>query len=548
MSISGWLTHWASWCPEKVAVRFEGREYTYAALNHEVWRVTGALRALGVEPGDRVGYLGANSPVLLEVLFACARLGAILVPFNARMPANELRVFIAHSEPRVVLVEAALLGTARAAAAEAGDVRLVPFGDAGVGDGLDAHLGDAEPDDQPRPLDTPIVMAYTSGTTGEPKGAVLTHGALLFNALNAVTAFGLTSGDEVLTNIPMFHVGGLNILTTPAISVGATVTMHAGFDPVATLREVESRRTTALISVPTMTRALAAHPAWGTTDLASLRCVVTGSTVVTEDDVRPWLDRGIPVCQGYGLTETAPLATVVPVAETRRMGLTAGKPVMYCRVRVVDETAEPVRVGEVGEVLLQGPNVMREYWRNRKATDEAFVEGWFRTGDAGFVDGEGYLHIVGRLKDIIVVGSSNVYPGDVEAVLADCSDIREAAVVGRPDAELGEVPVAFVVLEPARRMSRDMVMALFDGKLASYKHPRDVVLVDALPRTALGKVQKSTLREWAKRLTPVPLTVGSAGALTAPTKPETVVQTRRGHFAASLPPERPPDAGSAPQE
>lgn len=500
MSICDWLTHWASWSPQKVAVRFDERDYTYAALDDEVGRLAGTLRSLGVEAGDRVGYLGMNSPVLLELLFACARLSSILVPFNARMPASELRVFLGHSEPRVVVVGDGFTGVVHEATAEAADVRVVPFGAVAGKDSLQARMRDApyEPGDQRHSLETPVLIAYTSGTTGVPKGAVLTQGALLFNALNAVAAFDLSRHDEVLTNIPMFHVGGMNILTTPAISVGATVTIHRGFDPAATLQEVQRRQTTLMISVPVMSRAVAGHLAWAATDLSSLRCVVTGSTAVAEDDLRPWFDRGIPVCQVYGLTETTPIATVVPIAEAKRMGMTAGRPALYCRVQVMNERARALGVGEVGEVALRGPNVMRKYWRNRTATGASFADGWFRTGDAGFLDEEGFLHVVGRLKDIIVVGGSNVYPADLDRILAECSDIREAAVVGRPDADLGEVPVAFVVLEPDRPMTADAVMALFDGRLAPYKHPREFVFVDTLPKTALGKIQKSILRERAK--------------------------------------------------
>jgi fatty-acyl-CoA synthase len=326
---------------------------------------------------------------------------------------------------------------------------------------------------------------------------VLTHQALFFNALNSVAAFGLTASDEVLTNIPMFHVGGLNIFTTPAISAGATVTIDPRFDPGATLAEVERSRTTLMISVPAMTRALVAHPAWAATDLGSLRCVATGSTFVAEEALRPWLDRGVAVCQVYGLTETCPIATVVPVAEAGCMAATAGRPAMHCRVRIVDPSSgSDVGEGEVGEVVVRGPNVMQGYWRNDAATREAFIDGWFRTGDAGFVDEEGFLHVVERLKDIIVVGASNVYPGDVEAVLTGCPAVAEAAVVGRPDPDLGEVPVAFVVLTPGTAVTASELRPLFVGRLAAYKHPRDVVFVDALPRTALGKVQRSVLRAW----------------------------------------------------
>ncbi|HEX6389933.1 MAG TPA: AMP-binding protein, partial [Solirubrobacteraceae bacterium] len=333
------------------------------------------------------------------------------------------------------------------------------------------------------------------GTTGPTKGAVLTHAMLHFNALNVAAAVGIRAGDEVLTNGPLFNTGPLNILTTPALAVGATVTILREFDPGASLEAIERRGITLGISTPAMTTALVSHSRWETTDLSSLRCVITGSTIVREDVLAPWFERGVTVLQDYGLTEAMPVVTLVPLDDAYRLRATAGRPVPHCRVRIAAEDGSPVEPREVGEVLVQGPTVMPEYWRNPDATREAFhADGWLRTGDAGCLDEEGVLSIVDRIKEVIIVGSCNVYPADVESVLASCPQIAESAVVGRPDDEQGEVPVAFVVLHEAGSMSADDVKALFDGQLAEYKHPQDVVFVDELPRSAIGKVQSDELR------------------------------------------------------
>ncbi len=496
--ISCWVAGWAACSPDTIAVRFEDREISYGALEGRVARLAGALaRRAGISEADRVAYLGQNAPELLDLLFACARLGAILVPLSAHMPAPELEVVLANTEPKALLAETDLADTAR----EAGDaleLSVISFGADGDAAGELAALLEGARElrgDPSRPPGTPLAIINTSGTTGPTKGAVLTHEMLYFNALNVAAAVGIGPGDEVLTNGPLFNTGPLNILTTPALAAGATVTVQREFAPGAMLEEIERRRITLVISAPAMTKALIGDPKWETTDLSSLRCVITGSATVREDVLAPWFDRGVPVLQDYGLTEAMPVVTITPLDDAHRLRATAGRPVAHCRVRIAADDGSPVPAGEAGEVLVQGPTVMPGYWRNAAATSEAFhAGGWLRTGDVGQLDDEGVLSIVGRIKEVIIVGSCNVYPQDVEAVLDACPEIAEAAVVGRPDDELGEVPVAFVVLKRAESMSAGDVTALFDGQLAEYKHPRDVVFCEALPRSSIGKVRADELR------------------------------------------------------
>ncbi len=338
-------------------------------------------------------------------------------------------------------------------------------------------------------------MAYTSGTTGVPKGAVLTQEALLSNALNSTLAYDIVSSDEILTVSPMFHVGGLNLLTSPAIHAGATVTILRQFDPALALREIEQRRITLMLAVPAVSRAMTSHPAWENTDLSSLRNVTSGSTIVTGEVMHPWFERGVPVTQVYGLTEALPPAIVVPLEEAHRKVDSIGKPILYCQARVVDESMQEVKAGERGEIVLRGPCVFTEYWRNPEASREAFTDGWFHTGDVGHVDEEGYFYIDDRMKNVVIVGSSNVYPADLERILNRCEAIAEAAVVGCPDPETGEALVVCVVLGKGYSMNSDQVRALFEGRLASYQHPRDVVFMDSFPRTPLGKVKKAELRQ-----------------------------------------------------
>jgi fatty-acyl-CoA synthase len=514
LDISGWIAHWAQWSPGKTALRFEGRCVSYAELARAVQRAAAWLGGRGVSRGDRVAYLGPNCPELLELLFACARTGAIFVPLNVRMPAAELSVFLAATRPRLVVAEA---GFRDVAMASAGEDRVVAFGS-----GPGAFAGGAAlrwPADPGPDLAAPVLILFTSGTTGRPKGATFTQENMTFNALNVITAFGLTAADEILTAVPMFHSGGLFIHTTPGLCAGATVTIHRQFDPGVLLEDVPRYRVTMLACVPAMTAALAAHPDWDRADLSSLRSVLTGSTFVPRGAVEPWQRRGIPVMQGYGSTEACPVATSLPPGSPGELALTAGKPLLYHRVRIVDAAGTDVAAGELGEVWIRGRSVMQGYWEDAQATREAFRDGWFRNGDLGLFDEQGYLHIVDRIKDIIIVGSSNVYPSDLETVLGDCADIREAAVVGRRDGALGEVPVACVVPVPGRSLTRDQVIALFDGRLATYKHPRDVIFLDALPRNATGKVQKTVLRDLVTRPIPTATTPGGANKFAVGSSP-----------------------------
>ena len=498
--ISSWIAEWARRTPDAVAIRFEDQAITYAALEQRVARLAGALGGRGaVAEGDRVAYLGHNAPELLDLLFACARLGAILVPLSARMPAPELEVVLANTTPTTLVAHDAFVATATQAARSLERLNIIGFEDLPL-------LLAAPPDrlwDPDRPLSAPLAIINTSGTTGPTKGAVLTHRMLHFNARNVAAAVGIEAADEVLCNGPLFNTGPMNILTTPALAAGATVTVLREFDPGATLEAIERRQITLGISTPAMTQALVAHPDWGATDLSSLRCVITGSTIVREEALAPWFERGVGVLQDYGLTEAMPVVTLVPREDAYRLRRTAGRPVAHCRVRIGAEDGSPVQVGEVGEVLVSGPTVMPGYWRNPAATSEAFFDGgWLRTGDAGRLDAEGVLTIVDRLTEVIIVGSCNVYPADVESVLADCPQIAESAVVGRPDDELGEVPVAFVVLREPGAMSADDVKALFEGRLAAYKHPQEVVFSEGLPRSAIGKVQADELRRSLSRSSP----------------------------------------------
>jgi fatty-acyl-CoA synthase len=311
---------------------------------------------------------------------------------------------------------------------------------------------------------------------------VLTQSALLWNGYNSIHAHDLRQDDHVLTVLPMFHVGGLNNQTLPALLAGASVTLHPRFDPGLWLSDVAARKPTLSLLVPATLQAVISHPAWAATDLSSLRMLNAGSMVVPESMIRAFHARGVPVGQIYGCTETAPIATVLMRGDAERKLGSAGKAALHSEVKLVD-----------GEVWVRGPNVMRGYWNDPQATAAALTpEGWFRTGDLARVDDEGYYWIMGRSKDVIISGGENIYPAELESVLADCPQVAEAAVVGVTDPTWGEAACACIVRKGP--LNETAVLQLFQGRLARYKHPRRVVFLESLPKTALGKVQKQELK------------------------------------------------------
>ena len=499
MDLSGWIEGWAAQAPDKIALHFDGVDIRYADMAERIRRLARALKhGLGVGRGDRVAYLGLNRPEMLELVFACARLGAIFVPLNWRLAPPENLYILRDCGARVLFAEADFVAPSAAIAAALPELRTVGFDAPAAGwVGFDSLVATDRGDDADPHVDlaAPVLLVYTSGTTGHPKGALLTQEAVFWNAVNATHAHDLTSADHVLTTLPMFHVGGLNIQTLPALHAGATVTLHRRFDPGAMLDAIAGRRPTLTLMVPATMQATIRHPAFAATDISSLRLIMAGSSTIPEALIRAFHERGVPVGQVYGSTETAPVALYLRAEDARDRVGSAGRPAVHCAVRIVDDGGRDVPAGAPGEILVKGPNLFLEYWGDPEATRTALRDGWFHTGDIGHRDSEGFVWVDDRKKDVVISGGENIYPAELENVLADCPEIVEAAVVGRPDENWGEVAVAVVVAKPGGGVDESAVLALFDGRLARFKHPRDVVFVDALPRNAMGKILKYEIRQ-----------------------------------------------------
>ena len=501
MNVSSWIERHADFTPDKIAVDFEEQKITYADLEQRIQRVAAALsNELAVTRGDRVGFLGYNSPDMIILMFACARLGAILVPLNWRLAAPEHGFILQDAGIKVLIVEPPFKeGIDKIRVEHPGCCFVLQY-DAceewlsykDILTASDSCLVDSKNVGYQQPL----LIVYTSGTTGRPKGAVLQQQAILYNALNSLHMHDMNSDDHILTVLPLFHVGGLNIQTLPALYAGASVTLQARFDPATFLAALVNTRPTLTVLVPATLRALIQHPDWLNTDLSCLRCVTTGSSIVPINLIEPFHERKIPVIQVYGLTETAPIAIYQRREDAEHTLGSTGKPALHCQIRVVDNDGHDVATGQSGEILIRGHNVLSEYWGNPKATEETLRDGWFYSGDIGHQDQEGNFFIDDRKKDVVVSGGENIYPAELEMILHELTGVNDAVVVARADEQWGEVPVAVIERKADSELGAVDIYAAFEGKLARYKRPREVRFVEPLPRNAMGKVLKYKVRDW----------------------------------------------------
>jgi fatty-acyl-CoA synthase len=489
----------AAFTPDKPAIVFEGGILSYAAFSARIEQTACALKAeFGVDRGDRVAILSLNRPDYLVLLYACARLGAILVPLNWRLAVAEQVFILSDATAKVLALEQAF-----AEILPALENNLPNTGIIGLnfipprGRALNLLLEQAHRDGRNSHVDLscPLLIVYTSGTTGRPKGAVLRQDALLWNGVMSQHMHALTSNDHVLTVLPFFHVGGLNIQTTPALHHGATVTIHPRFTPDAALTAIERERPTLTVLVPATIQALTEHPGWASTDVSSLKAISTGSTIVPPHLIERFVARGVPVLQVYGSTETCPVAIYTRLGgDLSRVGST-GLPGVCCEAVVIDDSGIELPPNTPGEIAVRGPNVFSEYWCNEEATREVLHKGWYHTGDIGRRDTDGYFWVHDRKKNLIISGGENVYPAEVERVLLEHPDVVECGVIGRPDPRWDEVPVAYVIKRAGSSVGAENLRAHVLARLARFKVPRDIVFVDDLPRTALGKVQHFMLRQ-----------------------------------------------------
>ncbi|MBD0275027.1 MAG: long-chain fatty acid--CoA ligase [Acetobacteraceae bacterium] len=498
-----WIAHHAARRPGAVAAvdLASGRRLTYRDFDRRISALAGHLRdACGVGPGARVALLAQNGTDILEAQFACFRLGALFVPLNWRLAPAELDAIAADCTPAALVHDAEFADGAAGLVERHGIVHRLPRG---AGDSpYERAIAAARPLDPPHPAthDEPCLILYTSGTTGAPKGAVSTHGTVFWNAVNCADAAGLTAETAQLCVLPMFHIAGLNLFANPILHLGGTVAVMRRFDAGEALRRLADPAlgVTHFHGAPPLYQAMAQHPDFAAADLGRLRVAFVGTAPVPVALLDAWQHKGVALRQGYGLTETGPMVLNLEAADAVRKAGSAGKPVLHAEVRVVAdaEGRRGAAAGEVGELWVRGPAVTPGYWNRPEATRAAFAEGgWLRSGDAVRVDEEGFFFVVDRWKGMFISGGENVYPAEVENVLYRHPAVAEAAVIGVPDERWGEVGRAVVVPRPGAAPTEAELLAHCAASLARYKVPRSVVLADELPRSAVGKVHKPTLRQ-----------------------------------------------------
>lgn len=463
------------------ALQFGDEALGYGALQRRVVAAAQWLGQRGIGRGDRVAWLGLNHPAQIVLLFALARLGAALLPLNFRLAAAEWQGQLADTGPKLVLHDAAWVEPARSLASAMG----VP---AAMSSDLPADPTGEPVPDAGQPADAALLV-FTSGTTGGPKAAVHTQANLLANMAIASQVQRMTADDTVLTVLPLFHVGGLCIQTLPALHAGARVLLHPRFSPDDTLAAIARERPTLTLQVPATMKALVEHPGWHATDLSCLRAVWAGSSLLPAPLVEAFHARGVPLCNVYGATESGPFSIALPPEHARDHAGSCGWPAPGVEAMLGEAH------GDAAELLLRGPNVVRRYWPDHPAVD---ADGWFHTGDLATRAVDGSFTIAGRAKDLIISGGENVHPAEVEGVLAGHPAVAECAAFGLPDPQWGELVAVGVVLKPGAHADEAALRAHLQGRLARFKQPRRWLWLDALPKTALGKVQRQELARMAR--------------------------------------------------
>jgi fatty-acyl-CoA synthase len=493
-TIGRWVDDRARADGQAPAIDDRGVVMTYRELADRSRVLAGHLRAAGCGHGDRIATLTGNSAEHVVLFFACARAGLVLVPLSWRLTAPELAAQLADAEPALFCVEEEFGVTARAALAQlAAPVPVWPLGRAepppGTGSGPAASVQD----------DDPLLMIYTSGTMRRPRGAVLSHANCFWTSLSLSRTLPIQSDDVVLSILPQFHIGAWTIQNLLAWWTGARVVLERGFDPGRVLRLIGEKRVTTMMGVPANYLFLAQHPGFAAADLSSFRYAVVGGAPMPEPLLRTWLARGVRLAQGYGLTEAAPNVLCLRPEDARDHVGSAGTPYPHVDVALADPVSgAPLDGPGSGELLVRGPNVFAGYWRDPAATAFALRDGWLHTGDLVERDAAGYHRILDRVDDVFISGGENVSPAEIESVLFEHRAVADVAVVGRPDERWGEVGVAYVVMRPGALTDAVELTGHCRGRLASYKVPREIVFVDELPRSSVGKVLRRSLRDRAR--------------------------------------------------
>ncbi len=507
INVGDWIRRWAQIQPDKTAIISEDVPYSYADLNRRVNKLSHFFLHIGVKKGDRVAVLLHNCKQYAEIFFALSKIGGVLVPLNWRLTLPELEFIIKDSGSNVVIFEDEFMDNAdmlrkkmhidmniSCAVGEVNNSQAVPSWTMDYETSI-ASFPEFEPETSwSAGVNDPHVVMYTSGTTGLPKGAMLSHRKTFFNVLNANMFFDLTKNDIAIIGRPLFHSGGLIVEMAPVLYRGGTIIVKKRFRPREILETIQKHRVTILELPATVYNFILEECDIEKYDVSSLKCCFTGGERVPVTLLKTLAEKGLIVSQIYGLTEASTLFWLPMEMAREKMG-SVGQPIFHGEVRIVDEQGKPVKSGEIGEIIVKGPIVMSGYWKRKDLTDEVIKGGWLYTGDLARVDKEGFVYIVDRKKDMFISGGENVYPAEIEKVLFSHPSILDAAVMGVEDEKWGEVGKAFIVLKDGQTLPPDDIYRYLKDKLAKYKIPKYIEFKETLPKTASGKILKRLLKE-----------------------------------------------------
>jgi fatty-acyl-CoA synthase len=496
MDAADLLTSRARLTPEREALlELEtGIRYTYGELNARANRCANWLRGYGVGYGDRVSILAHNSDVYLDLFYGCAKIGAIFTPLNWRLAVPELVYIVNDCTPKFLLFGPEFEVTVQQMRAGIAVDHIVPL------HRYEEVLPDKSVEEPLRPFElsgeSTHCILYTSGTTGRPKGAMIPQRQVLWNCINTVISWGLIEHDVSPVFTPMFHAGGLFAFLTPIFYVGGRIVLSKGFDAEESLRVILEEKCTVILGVPTLFQMWQKSPIYASADFSHVRFFISGGAPCPPQLINQWREeKNVVFRQGYGLTEVGPNCFSMTDEESVPKTGCVGKPIFHSAMKLVDENGRPVPIGETGELCIKGPHVITGYWNNPEATAKSLVAGWFHTGDMARRDEDGFYTIVGRFKDMIISGGENVYAAEVEAIFREHTAVSEAALIGKPDDQWGEVGIMITVLKPGQSATPEELQEFCRGRLARYKVPKEVIFVDELPYSPYGKVEKMKLKE-----------------------------------------------------
>jgi fatty-acyl-CoA synthase len=502
MNVGNWIAKRARLYPGRPFLKEDEGQFDNAHFNTRVNRTAHGLRSLGVSVGERVAVLMENSSAFLEVFFACAKIGAVCVPVNTHLAASEMAHIMSDAAPLVMVYSASLQAKALglAPALDARAVRLVHgHGASGADRSLEA-LAARQPEGEPSAdaalgLDAALMIMYTSGTTGTPKGAVLTHGNFLFGAIHSLLSYHLDERCRSLVVAPLFHIGALAASVTPVIYAGGSLVLKSFDNPSDVLATIEQEKISFMFAVPVMYEMMAKAPRWAASDFASVDFFIAGGAPMPVPLIRRYQEeKGIPFAQGYGMTETLRITALDLEAAERKAG-SIGKEVFHTTLAIRDESGRELAAEETGEIVVKGPTVFQGYWGKPQASEAVLQDGWFHTGDLGRRDAEGFIYLVGRKNDLIICAGENIYAAEVERAIEAHPRVAEAAVVGIPDKKRGEVPAAFIRLEDDEPLREEDLLRHLEDQLAAFKFPRKIRFVRDFPRNRTGKILKQKLKE-----------------------------------------------------